>query len=722
MIKAIQEFKAREWFIITILTLFITDLIVLLDLPILRDIVPFLFFNFVPGFLILTILKLNRINALIKSLFSIGLSISLILGVGMLLNTLYPILLKPLSLFPVLISLNIATIILTIFAFQRNRHDYNASMIFNFHLKLGDKLLSPIIFPVLFPFMAFFGTFFMNTTLNNTIILAMLVLIPVYIIVLAYLKDRIHPITYPVALFMIGFGLILMHSLTSFHVLGRDVHQEFYVFQLTLANFHWNIYDFYSPYNACLSITILPTIYQVLTDMDPQYIFKVLFALLGSILPLMVYTVVNKYLTSKYAFLASLLFVFQVFFINLVGAIRQEVAIIFFFLAVMVVFDCFGKTRFEESWLKKSLFLIFVFSMIISHYTTSYVAFVLLVPILLIPFLKSLILERKLTRTNFDVLIIYVLFTVLWFLLYAKVQFLAGTVVIQSTVAATVAATGTGNETLDFINGREGTVLSVLGIGIKNVPNFIAVVVNDLIFLTLGIGLLTVLAKYSRIILKKSAKLYDDMKLLDARLVMGAFLSIFLLAMFLLLPSVSFFYGSDRLFFQLLIFTVPLFIVGSFKIAQLMNKVIKKTDLKVGLILVLLISLFICNTHLQYELAGIPFSPEYDKTGIIRGELYIYDGEIATARWIENYHYDDINTYSDAVGLTRLYITDPQFKFIGINFNNKTINGYIYMGNANVNEGKLYDTIDTQVRIQKFNYFFSNKSRIFDDKYGQIYL
>lgn len=721
MIKEIKEFQAKQWLMITLILLFITDLIVMFDLPILRSIVPFIFFSFVPGFLMVVLLKLNRINFLIKCLFSVGLSISLLLAVGMFLNTLYPLLIKPLSIIPVLVLLNITTIILTVFAYRRNR-DLKTSELFNFKFELKDKLLAPLIFPVLFPFLAFFGTFLMNTTFNNIIILIFLILIPIYLVAIAYLKDRIHPVTYPIALFMIGFGLILFHSLTSFHVLGRDVHQEFYVFQLTLANFHWNIYDFYSPYNACLSITILPTIYQVLSNMNPEYVFKVLFALLGSILPLMVYTVVKKYFSSKFAFFASLLFVFQVFFIDIVGAVRQEIAIIFFFLAVMVLFDCFGEKKFENSWLKKLLFLIFVFSMIVSHYTTSYVAFVVLVPILLLPLLKSLILERKFTKTNLDVLLIYFLFTVLWFALYAKVQFLAGTVVIQSTVAATVAATGTGNETLDFINGREGTVLSVLGIGIKSLPNFIAVIVNDIIFLTIGIGLITVLVKYARILRGKSAKLYGEMKLLDSRLVLATFIAMFLLAMFLILPSVSFFYGSDRLFFQLLIFTVTLFMVGSFKIAQLLNKVIKKPDLKVGLILVLLISIFICNTHLQYEFTGIPFSPEYDKNGIIRGELYIYDGEIAAARWIENYHYDDIKTYSDAVGLTRLYITDPEFKFIGINFNNKTINGYIYMGNANVNEGKLYDTIDTQVRIQKFNYFFSNKSRVFDDKYGQIWI
>ena len=99
---------------------------------------------------------------------------------------------------------------------------------------------------------------------------------------------------------------------------------------------------------------------------------------------------------------------------------------------------------------------------------------------------------------------------------------------IQSTVAATVAATGSGNGTLDFVNGREGTVLSVLGIGIKNIPNLIAVIVNDLIFATIGIGLITMLVKYRRVLKGKTKNLYQEIRLLDSKLVLGSVLILFI--------------------------------------------------------------------------------------------------------------------------------------------------------------------------------------------------
>jgi len=721
MLKMIKRFQAKQWFIITILMLLITDIVIVLNLTILRDIIPFLFFTIIPGFLIITILRLNKTEFLIKFLLSVGLSVSILLGVGLFLNTLYPVLFKPLSLTPVLLTLNILTIFLSIFAYNRNKYDFKTSQIFNYDFVLGNKLLSPLLFPILFPLLAVLGTYLMNTSLNNILILIMLFLIPAYLIVIAYLKDKIHPVTYPIALFMIGLGLILMYALTSAHIIGRDVHQEYYFFQITLTNFHWDMNEYYDPYNACLSITILPTIYQALTNMNAEYVFKLLFGLMGSVLPLMVYTVAKKYLNNKFAFFAALLFVFQVFFINIVGAVRQEVAIIFFFLAVLVVFNCFGETKFEKSGVKKLLFLIFVSSMVVSHYSTSYVAFALLVPILLLPFLKNLYLERKITIINFEVLFIYLFIIILWFILYAKVQFVAGSEVIQSTVAATATATGAGGGSVAFESSREGTVLSVLGIGIKNLPNLIAVFVNDIIFLTIGIGLITILLKFRKIIKNKTVFIYEEIISLDSKLIFAGLLSLILLALFIILPSISFFYGSDRLFFQLLIFTVPLFTIGTFKIAEILNKIIKKPDLKVALILVLLISLFICNTHLQYEFTGIPFSPEYDKTGITRGELYIYNGEIATAKWMGTYRVNDINTYTDAVGFERLSMGGVNTNVVGINFNNKTINGYLYLGNANVKEGKLYDSLDSQVNVQNYTYFFNNKTRLFDDGYGQIW-
>ncbi|HEY0196101.1 MAG TPA: DUF1616 domain-containing protein, partial [Methanobacterium sp.] len=432
--KITKGFSTKNWIFTVIFLLILTDLSIILNVPILREALSFIFFTIVPGFLVFLILNLKKINPVKKIVLSVGLSISFLMIIGLALNSLYPLLNQPLSFAPVFITLNLFVILLATAAYWCNRKALDDN--FGFKLDLNGKLKAPLIFLFLFPLLAILGTYLMNTAQNNILLLAMLILIPPYLVAVVYLRDRIHSNTYPLALWLIGLSLLLMHGLTSNHLLGIDVHLEYYSFQLTQLGYHWDLNTYYNPYNACMSITILPMIYHVLSGMGGEYIFKLFMAIIGSILPLIVYLVAKKYIAAKYAFLAALLFIFQLFFINLLGAVRQEIAIIFFFLTIMVVFD----TKIDK-WLRKALIVLFIFSTLISHYSTAYVAFLLILPILLYPFFKNLIKERKLVFTNFDILIISLILIAIWYFFVAKVQFASGAQVLGKTVQV---AAGTG--------------------------------------------------------------------------------------------------------------------------------------------------------------------------------------------------------------------------------------------------------------------------------------
>ncbi len=698
MFKRITGLSAFQWLISILVAIILCDLIIIAEIPVLKQILPFIFFSLVPGMILLNILGLSELNFLKKILLGIALSISTLIFTGLFLNIFFPLLKQPLSLLPVLISLNLVTIILAVFEYKQWKNDFNINYIFNFNLNLDGKLLSPLLFPLIFPLMAILGTYLMNSSLNNIILIAMLFLIPIYLIFIVYLKERVHPLTYPISIWLIGLGLLLMHGLTSNHIMGRDIHAELYCFQLTLDNFHWDINNYYNPYNACLSITILPTIYSVLTSMSNEYIFKIYFSVICSFIPLIVYVVSEKYV-GKYAFFAALLFVFQVFFLTVTDASRQGIALIFFFLTVMVWFDDSIKLK-----TRKALFLILIFSTIVSHYTTSYVALVILMPILFLPFLKSLIRERKLNFTNFDVIICYFIFLVLWFLFYAKVQLFAGSDVITTTA-------GVASNSGALLGGpRSSLVLNVLGFGLKSLPNIISTIVNDSIFLLMGIGLLTIIFNFREYL----NKIGDEFLL-------GIVISMSLLIIFLTLPFVSNFYGPERLFFQVLILIAPLFIIGGSKI----SKIIKKPHLKPLIFLILLISLFICSNHLQYHFNGIAFSSEYDSQGMIRGENFIYDQEIQASSWLNNYSSPDVKIYADSIGYSRLMLGGNNIKRAkGINFNNITTyayNGYIYLGYEGTNKGIAYETLDYLGKWDDFPKLFSEKSRIYENAYSRIY-
>jgi uncharacterized membrane protein len=522
-----------------------------------------------------------------------------------------------------------------------------------------------------------------------------------------YFRERVNNLTYPIAVWLIGLSLLLMHGLTSNHIImgleparypGSLVfHAEYYCYQLTLSNFHWSMQEYFSPYNACLSITILPTIFKVLTNMNSEYIFKLYYSIIGSVIPLLVYLVTSKYFKKEYAFYAALLFTFQIFFIIMIGSARQEIAILFFFLAVMVLFSDFK----EKILQKKILFLLLVFSIVVSHYTTSYVALTLLLPVLGLPFLKSLFLERKWNFKNFDIIILYLLFVLGWFLLYAKVQFNAGADVVSATAAATDTAAATAP--------RDALVLSVLGIGLKSLPNTISALVNDLIFVTIGLGLISLIINIRKCV-----------DFLGGPYIFGSVVAVSLLAAFIIFPVVSVMYGADRLFFQLLIFTAPLFLLGVFQFC----KTIKKPNWKPYIFLILLISLFIVSNHLQYHMVGIPYSSEYDSSGIIRGVNYMYDQEIVAASWLNMYSVRDMNIFADSVQGSRLMQGNVSLKRANwINYDRtKNITGYIFMGYSNVQEGEFYKTLDVTGKWSDFPYLFENKSLIYDNYYANIYL
>jgi len=644
----------------------------------------------------------DKLGTVKRTVLSVGISISFLMIVGLVLNILYPILSQPLSFKSVFVTLNLLTILLIGLAYWRNQDNIGKNM--GFGLDLNGKLASPMLFPFLFPLLAVLGTNLMNTTQNNIILLTMLILIPVYLISVVYLRERIHFANYPLALWLIGLSLLLMHGLTSNHLLGIDVHLEYYSFQLTQQSYHWDLNTYYNAYNACMSITILPMVYQVLTGMTGEYIFKLLMAVVGSIAPLIVYLVARKYLALKYAFLAAFLFIFQLFFINLLGAVRQEIAIIFFFLTIMVVFD------FKmDKWLRKFLTVVFIFATLISHYSTAYVAFILILPILLYPFLKNLIKDRKLVFTNFDIIIISLILIAVWYIFVAKVQFASGAQVLGRTVQITA---GTGL-TSALVGTRGAYVLGILGVVLKSLPNTVSVIVHDLVFATILVGLFAIIRRFRH---------YQEK--LSSEFILGIIISLALLVLFVALPYISIAYDVARLFFQLLIFLAPVFVIGGIFIARFL----KKPEWDVYLLLILLICLFTCVTYLQYSLLGEPYSSDFENNSIVRQGNYIYDSEIVSAQWISQNKVDNFTIYSDGREVSR-FLTAYGTNITSENINssyfgwNKTVDtGYIYLGYVNVNNGKLIDMGDDFIRVDMGPYLFllDGKSRIYDNGGSQI--
>ena len=230
------KFGAKNWFVFIISILLLTDLVIFLNIPFLRQIFGFLFLTFLPGISILQILKLDKLGFTEKFVLSVGLSISFLMFFGLFIDKLYFGLgyETPLSILSLLISFNIAFIVFAIIAYRTNKEP--TFSLPNIELSTSEKAF--LIVPLFFPALSIFGMHIMNTTDNNIILMFLLFLIPTYVAFVCFLNYKFPNRLYPVVIFLVSISLLLLLSLRSNHLIGVDTHIEYYYFRTTLDNLH----------------------------------------------------------------------------------------------------------------------------------------------------------------------------------------------------------------------------------------------------------------------------------------------------------------------------------------------------------------------------------------------------------------------------------------------------------------------------------------------------
>jgi uncharacterized membrane protein/glycosyltransferase involved in cell wall biosynthesis len=176
-------------------------------------------------------------------------------------------------------------------------------------------------------------------------------------------------------LFNISLGLLFATSLRSWYIGGFDISQEFQVYSMTLQQHYWSIRALPgNAYNACLSLTTLPVALQQFTHVGPAVIFKFFYQVVFALTGVLTYLIGRRFIHRRLAFLAALLYVVQAQFIDTMPQIvRQEVGFLFFGLLVYYLFD---KVRLTNR--RKALILTLCVGMVVMHYSTTYIAILIL--------------------------------------------------------------------------------------------------------------------------------------------------------------------------------------------------------------------------------------------------------------------------------------------------------------------------------------------------------
>jgi len=173
------------------------------NIPTARQVIGFIYFTFVPGFIILKLLKLNEFNWVETLLFSVGLSIAFLMVVGLLINEIGFLfgISKPLSLMPLVMTFSSFILIGGLLVYLKSE---NANVC-NIH----SLEFSP--FALLFaclPILSIVGAMWVNVHGNNVMLLFMIIAISL-LFTMGILSEKLLPSNfYPFALLMIAIAVL----------------------------------------------------------------------------------------------------------------------------------------------------------------------------------------------------------------------------------------------------------------------------------------------------------------------------------------------------------------------------------------------------------------------------------------------------------------------------------------------------------------------------------
>jgi uncharacterized membrane protein len=186
---------------------------------------------------------------------------------------------------------------------------------------------------------------------------------------------RLRTSTVALTIYLLALALLLMTSLRGWDIVGHDSVLEYYVYQLTRDNGVWRMELFQNAYNACLSITILPSVVAELTGVPGAYVFKALFPLAFAVCPVITYLIALRFASQRIAVLAAIYFMaFPTFFTDMPFLNRQAIAFLFVGMIFLIATNRRWTVRRRRMWVAA-----LSVGVVLSHYSTTYVLIAILV-------------------------------------------------------------------------------------------------------------------------------------------------------------------------------------------------------------------------------------------------------------------------------------------------------------------------------------------------------
>jgi uncharacterized membrane protein len=671
---------------------------VFLDVPILRQCVGFVFLTFLPGFVILRALGMKTDSVAVDFSLSVAVSVAFVMFIGLLVNTLYPLLgiSAPLSTLPLMITTSALTLAIFIFSQIRGigigSNKYSQLL----HAEIDTKGAILCVVSILLLSLSIVGALHHSVFLLVSAIAGTAAIFATSI----FLYKRIPSCYYTFALFVVSLSLLLQTSLLTRHIMGWwDIFGEYNVYESVRAAGKWVSpgivlsHDAISNLNSVLSVTILPTAYSAVLNLNGELIFKIIYPFIFCFVPIFLFKTYAMQLGKIAALLSVFFFIADP--INFYGLGSLSLAremITYLFLSAMIF--CFVKQDLDL-WTRRVLVIIFSAGLAVSHYSLAFLYVFLVVFV----YVAMRIAGKKDALLNLALVLCIVGITFSWYM-YVATPPLNSLADAFQNVASRLST--------DLFNPKNRvdqgmTVLSPTSQAMSLIGQIQKVIIYITeFFVAVGVIILS--------IKPKEFKFHPGFRWM-------AICAAFILLVCIAVPNVAPLLNFSRFYRYTMIFLAPLFILGGVYFLGLFRKILKHSparprfvfrDFRLFLLTFILVVFFLFRSSSVNTVAGgLPSSYPLDFDRWITEssgahalafwrvigsvyDVYIPEQDLSSATWLASRIGGNYSVYADNGMVTTLidYTTlNPQSIYYIMNETQSKPGSYIYLRTLNAQVG-----------------------------------
>lgn len=678
---------------ISVLGLIGLDLIGL-KIPFLREFLSVIYIIFVPGILILRTLKLHEFSSIETLLFTVGLSIVTLMFMGFFINLIYPFLgiSKPISLFPIIITLSSFVLLMSILSYFIDR-DFNNPSYIEFNIS------SQVLFLCIMPILSILGSTYFYFYNKSTITLFMLLLVSLTVLLIGF-KKFITPKYYPLAIVVISISLLYHTWLISPFVFGRDIISELSTSKFVLVNSYWNFntplnmnYILPQNANAMLIISNFPPIISIIGNININNVYNIIFPLIISLTPLGLYELFKKQTNKQIAFLSAFLFITMGFYNVVLISVKQSMAT---FFIVLLLLCLIRKNNMKISVLS----ILFLISIVTCHYGTTYLLLFILSVALIIDLLTKKIKPNNFllskfkifdfnsetkNKINFTIVILFLTITLGWYIYVSNGHVFETLVNIGNHISSSIYD--------EFLNSKSTEGLGLVLTDPTTISGYfykaIILMIQGFIFL----GIFWVFFK-------------DKMKF-KPEFIFMAIPALLLNIFSVIIPNFSRVIYTPRMYDITLVFLAPFALIGGIYFFDKIkiSKISKKSGNGIKILSIILVSLFLLEVGAVKEIVNepgisIPLSKErmMNSNIVHKSTFYsdyaIFEQNYYSVTWLSN---NKINA--------TIYSDQPSSKALSSYNVNLMLNWQEYSPPIEISQGDV-------VKLRKLNYFYLSYSNI----------